>query len=283
MASKKQETDGQIQISPLQTESLELFLVGDSSLILNCMAEKARRDLLAPHKKTAADKATNIKHDPMAEFLSSPHTLKDPKSPTLLALPAAAPKKAMMTAALETSGTNKTQIGRLAWVTGEYLGVYGVPTLIMSVVKSADMNRTPDIRTRCAIREWAIRIRINYVTPTLNPTSIWTLLTNAGLIVGVGDWRQEKGSGSHGQFRLLPLAKASEIDHILSAGRDVQVSAMENPEFYDDESAQLFDWFQSEMKVRGKAVPSQERKVAVTVTNGYVPSSKKTNGHAAIS
>jgi len=40
------------------------------------------------------------------------------------------------------------------------------------------------------------------MAPTINSTTIARLLEIAGLIIGVGDNRQEKGKGSNGQFEL---------------------------------------------------------------------------------
>ena len=93
----------------------------------------------------------------------------------------------MATAALETKGTNKTQIGRLVWVKDYTCDLYGVPELFMSVVRSADMNRTPDVRTRALLREWCLPVTIQFVKPQMTENAILQLLSNGGIIVGVGE------------------------------------------------------------------------------------------------
>jgi hypothetical protein len=253
MAKKKEEPG--IYITEVSESTVECFIVGRTPLIINRLAEKARQELLMPKgRKTAAERAGNLKHNPVEEFRSSAYVIKDDKSPTYLAIPSSAPKRALASAALDIPGAKKAQIGRLTYVTGMLLGVYGLPKLFMAVTRSADMNKTPDIRTRCIVPEWAIKMQINYVTPILKAEMVLSLLTAAGLYIGVGDWRTEKGSGSYGQFTILPTSKSSEIKHILEQGRKEQMEAMANPVAYDDDTLELLTWFNEEVKVRGHKI-----------------------------
>src|SRR5690606_32985291 len=99
-------------------------------------------------RKTAAEKASSLKHDPLQEFADSPYIDEDESAPTYLQHLSSAFKNALKGAALDLPGANKSQIGRLTWVNGERVGIYGVPQIFCSVTRSADMNRTPDVRTR---------------------------------------------------------------------------------------------------------------------------------------
>ena len=72
----------------------------------------------------------------------------------------------------------------------------------MDVVRSADMNKTPDIRTRAFLPRWGAEIDIAFVISALSVHSIISLLANAGIIVGIGDFRQGKGKGSFGTFAV---------------------------------------------------------------------------------
>jgi hypothetical protein len=251
--SKSTNADGaQIIIQEVQEGSVSCYLVGKTPLIVNRLAEKAKWELLFPKgKKTAADRATSIKHDPVAEFRSSAYKMS-PTNGTLLGFPALCVKRAISCAALDIPGASKAQIGRLTYVTGEIISLYGTPKLFMRPTRSSDMNRTPDIRTRCIVPEWAIEVQINFVTPILNATTVLNLLSAAGIYNGLGDWRQQKGSASYGQFRILPINKKKEIEHILKQGCSHQTEAMEKAEAYDDESRELLEWFKTEAKTRGK-------------------------------
>ena len=148
-------------------------------------------------------------------------------------------------------GAKRTQIGRLVYVHGELLPVYGVPKVFMAVTRSADMNKTPDIRTRALVPEWACKLRIEFTKPVLREQSIANLLAAAGFQSGVGDWRQEKGSGSYGSFRLVSDDDPDFVRICSTQGRDAQVQALEEPEAYNDETSEMLAWFDVEMKRRG--------------------------------
>lgn len=255
MVTRKTDETQTIEIAPILTETIVVAVRGARPLILNRMAEKARHELLLPKgRKSAADKAANLKHNPLEEFRSSPYTIADDDAPTMLAMPSSAFKGAMMQAALDLPGAKKAQIGRLVWVEGDMTPVYGIPELFMSVTRSADINRTPDIRTRAIVPEWAAIVTISFATPLLTKRSVVNLLAASGQLCGVGDWRPEKGKGTYGQFHLVDAEKDEAFKRIVaSGGRAAQLAAMSDPAAYDQESEELLGWFDTELKVRGRA------------------------------
>lgn len=239
-----------IEIPEIRKGRLLISVVGTRPLICNRMSEKARHTLLLPSgRKTAAEKQSSLKHDPLSEYQASPYRMPVGSS-TLIALMSSAFKGAMSTAALDLPGTKKAQIGRLVFVESDYTPVYGKPYLFMSVTRSADMNRTPDIRTRAILPRWACQLSVTFVQPLLNAQAIYNLLAAAGVSVGVGDWRPEKGKGDYGQFRIVN-ADDPELVEILQEGRIVQERAMLDPEPYDGESAEMLSWWSDEVKRRG--------------------------------
>lgn len=244
----------EIEIAELRRESLEVCVVGRSPLILNCMAAKAKRELLLPKRKmNAAEKAGSLKHDPLQEFRdSAKYSVEDDGH--LLCLPATAFKSAIRSAALVIPGATKSQIGRLTYIDGEEVGVFGKPSMMMSVVRSADINHTPDIRTRCAIKEWCAKLTIVYCVPILTGKSVRNLLSVAGEVIGVGDFRPEKGAGAFGRFEIVEET-SEEYQAILANGNNVQESVMnsETPPYYDGETAKLHHWYKNELAERGKA------------------------------
>lgn len=252
--SAKSETATTIDIVQLRTETISLRIIGTTPLLINRLAEKARRQLLMPPAKmNATDRATNLKHEPLQEFRSSVHRLPD--GPTLLALPSTAFKGAMCSTAIEIPSTSKAQIGRLVYVPGEYVAVYGVPQIDARIVRSADINKTPDIRTRAIVPQWCCELTTTFVVPQLKAAAIANLIAASGIICGVGDNRQEKGrgSGNYGSFQVV-ADKASEKawDSIVAAGgREQQVAALDDPHPYNSETSELLNWFSSESKRRG--------------------------------
>ena len=77
------------------------------------------------------------------------------------------------------------------------------------------------------------------------------LLSAAGVIVGVGDWRQEKGSGNYGLFRVAQPDDKELLEIMRTGGRKAQFAALETPGFYDKESQDLIQWFGETLAARG--------------------------------
>lgn len=248
MAKTTEETT--ITVNPLQRASVKLRIIGTMPLFQNRMANKAKQQLLVGgRKKGTADRAA-IKHDPLQEYRNSAEIL--PSGPTALGLRVIAVKSAMATAALETPGLSKTSAQRLLFLPGEFALLYGTPQLRMDVVRSADIAKTPDIRTRCYLPKWGAEVEITYIIPQLSVQSVVALLCNAGVLVGVGDYRQEKGKGSFGSFRVLGEGEKDDEwnDLIKNHGRKAQSAALANPEYADRDTEDLMEFYGSEVKRR---------------------------------
>lgn len=249
MTTKVKQESSEIVIEQLKMGSIKVWVKGISPLIYNAMSEKARHELLYPKgKKTAADKAGNLKHDPIEEYRNSVYK-RIGTGPTRLIFPSAAFKGAMAQAALDLPGAKKAQIGRLVWVVGDYVDLYGTPQMLMSVTRSSDMNHTPDIRTRAIVRDWACQIHVQFMKPNLNETAVGRLIDAGGILSGVGDFRQGKGKGNYGQYQMCEEADAQNI--IKSGNLVSQDAALKAPEFYDVETQGLYKWFEDERKKRG--------------------------------
>jgi len=241
----------EIQVVQVKRGSVTFCVLGSTPLLYHRLAQKASRELLLPSpKKNRNERETTLKHDPFREYRDSVHATSDPKSPTLLMLPAMAFKCALRNAAVDIPGSaTKAAIGRLAYVQGDSVHVYGVPKIHTTIVRMADMARTPDVRTRACLPQWACKLTINYVKPILNENVVANLLAGAGIMQGVGDFRTEKGKGNYGCFELVD-EDDERFQAMLAFGRKQQVAAMNDPECYDDETAELLGWFSKEAKRR---------------------------------
>ena len=239
-----------IEVDPVRVGRVTVWLKGTTPMICNCMSAKVRRALLCPSgRKGKAEREQSLKHDPLAEYRDSMKK-RAGDGPTRILVPAPAPKGAMAEAAKETKGTNAKQIGRLVNAVGTDCDLYGVPQMFMSVVRSADINHTPDIRTRALLPEWCMQVTLLFVKPQLSEKSILQLLCNAGVIIGLGDFRPEKGKGNYGQFEVVTEADCKSI--IKSGGMKQQDAAIRDPKCYDADTEELFSWFDSEVDRRGK-------------------------------
>jgi len=245
--------NGVIEIYEIETQQIDVCLIGTSPLILNRMSQKVWQELLFPKgRKSTVERQQSMKHDPIREFRDAPYMLpKHVKAPTALGVMASGFKRGMGTAALDIPGAKRTQIGRLVHVPGEYVPVFGLPRVFMSITRSADINHTPDVRTRAILPEWACRITIKFVTSALRQKSITNLLAAAGFVSGLGDWRQEKGSGSFGAYRICSVDDPDFVRITQTMGRERQLEALANPQAYNDETAEMLAWFDIEVSRRG--------------------------------
>lgn len=239
----------EITIDRISTGTLTVQIVGTSPLYFNSMSNKAKRTLLMPEvmsRKTRAERASDFKHRPVEEFRGSVYSQANGE--TYLEMPSPAFKGSMMTAALDLPNVRKKEIGRLVWVEGYRVPIWGVPFLKMDVVRSADMNKTPDVRTRAFLPEWCSEITLSFMQPNLTAKSIINLLAAGGLISGVGDFRQEKGKGSFGQFRLVESREDPDFVRITSGGgRAEQIQAMNEATPFDEETAEMLSWYSAEV------------------------------------
>jgi hypothetical protein len=140
-------------------------------------------------------------------------------------------------------------VNRLVFMPEPRIRIWGGPLLKMDVVRSADMNRTPDILTRAYLPRWGAEMDIAFVTPALSVHSIISLMANAGIIVGIGDFRQGRGKGSFGIFAVAgdELGEWADAWQAITAeGRMVQLAALAKPVAADDEKRELLAILQAE-------------------------------------
>ncbi len=254
----------ELNILPISQGRVNFVIVGETPLYFNRMSEKAKRQLLlGGSRKTSAERAEALKHDPIAEFRASVYRHPGADFPTRLKFPGDAFRKAMGTAALDIPGARKTEIGRLTNIGGLFnVDVYGIPRLAMDVVRSADAAKTPDIRTRAILPRWCCAFGINFIRPKLTEKAVGHLMAAAGVLCGIGDWRQEKGSASFGSFRLVDVDDAEFAEIVRTGAREAQDEALLNPVCYNEESQELLDWYHEEILRRGRENQSSSRRKA---------------------
>jgi hypothetical protein len=217
---------------------------------MNRMTETALQEFLLPaRKKNRAEKETTLKHDPMSEFRNSAYRLPG-NGPTGVMLPGIAFKSAMRAVTADMPGATKAAVGRLTFVKQESIPIYGIPQILGTNVRQGGMARTPDIRFRAIFPQWAGSFDVTFQKPLLNENVVASLLAAAGEIVGVGDWRPEKGSGNYGQFRLVDQKEYNAVIKQIGARKE-QLKAFEAPICYDERTEKLLEWFENEAGSRG--------------------------------
>lgn len=252
-----------IVVNEIETSTADFNVVGLSPLIMHRYALKAWRELLYPGPKlNRAERQTTLKHQPLQEYRECLYLNRDDKRPSLFHIPNGMFHGALGAAAKDIPGASKAEIVRLTRVTDINIDLFGLPQLFMSMVRNRDMNRTPDVRTRPIFAHWACRVHFRYVAGLLTRPTIANLFGAAGLIVGIGDWRGEKG-GPYGSFRLAEDDDKEFVNIVKTQGRKPQQQAFNTPAYFDEDTADLMRWFNTELVRREQKTPKPKRVVTV--------------------
>lgn len=242
------------EIKPVQIHEKRatFHILGITPLIYNSANLHVMADMLLPPERiTQAEKGVFLKHDVYREYKQSTYARRDMETgPTRLLLPCRMFKRAMQEAAKRVPGAKGTEIAQLVWVQQEYTDLFGFPMLRMDWVRNTDIKRTPDVRTRATCPEWYCCIAITFVTPQINIDAIGTLLSAAGKICGVGDYRQQKGYGNYGQFELVN-ENDPRIAAIKKNGLKQQDQGLADPTPYDRVTETLLEFYNEEAPRRG--------------------------------
>lgn len=256
MATK--ETAEPIVVTEIQMTEMRFNLVGITPLMPHSASAHAKGQLLYPApKKNATEKATSMKHEPHNEYREAAYQYSDIEvGETRLYQPASAIKAAIRDVAIDMIGTKKAQIGRLTTIVGEKLPAYGVPQLKTMLVRSSDPKKTPDIRTLPCLKRWAVpNVVVSFVGSLIKRESVANLVSNAGIIIGIGDGRPQKGYFDFGKWRLAEDDDEELLDIMATGAREAQEQALAEPEYYDLESERLIEWFLAERKKRSAMTP----------------------------
>jgi hypothetical protein len=277
----KEPVSTRIDVAEIDQEEIQFNILGTSPLLMHRYQQKAWQQLLFPSEaKNRAERAQTMKHVPVEEFRGALYRNRSDKEPSLIHLPPGAIHGALASAALDIPGAKKSQIERLTQVIGTQINLFGVPQLFMSMVRNSDMNRTPDVRTRPLFPEWACTVTIRYTQRIITERAVASLLGAAGMIVGIGDWRPQKGGG-YGCFQLVDDKDEDFKRIVKTQARDAQLKAFEKPECFDLDTEELLAWYESEVirretdrrpsaKARKDAVDAATAKV-----NGTAPPAGK--------
>lgn len=239
-----------MNIQPLKMRNIILFFVGTSPLIMHRFAQKAWQELLYPSApKNRAERASTLKHQPLEEYQGCFYRNRDRDDPALFHLPGGMIHKAIAAAALDIPGAARTEIGRWVQVETANINFFGTPSLFMSMVRNSDMKKTPDVRTRPIFEKWAFSCEFRFKADPLTDQGMVALAAAAGDIVGLGDWRPQRG-GSFGRFRLTKPSDAAYTELIKKHGRAAQQHAYDLPAYHDLDTQDLMTWFTQEVQRR---------------------------------
>ncbi len=209
-----------VVLPPLNLQSMNVTIVGETPLIVHAWSQKAKEEMLAKHLKQAIP--PKEAKDPEQDFVDSLYMIEGGG----YGFPSVAIKDCMVTAITSVGGMTKVGARQAFRVVGEQALVRGAwPGLVMrqDLVRilgsepqmREDMVRvgmgTADIRYRGQFWPWYITCNVSYNGNVLSPEQLLNLLNVAGFGVGIGDWRSEK-NGQSGAFRVGTAEDVKEIE-----------------------------------------------------------------------
>lgn len=195
LETKQPVVKSQIVLPDLDIRTLQIRIVGDSSLIVHKWSEKAIKMMLA---KQMGEASIGREHkNPEEDFRESLYMMPNGKG---YGFPTIGFKCAAVTACTSMGKSiTKVQARQAFHIMGELVEVEGTPEMRCDMVRIG--QGTADIRFRGEFFPWSCLLTVRYNARVLTDRQLANLFSTAGFAVGVGEWRAEK-DGQHGLFHV---------------------------------------------------------------------------------
>jgi hypothetical protein len=216
-----------------------IWLVGDSPLITHAWSEKAKRQMLERHGR--APIAGRQERKPEDEYKASLYEMGD----GVYGFPVTGIKNCILSRAHKDRGTARTDVRSSLWLDSPMsrvrpalagaicdmplVRIWGdAPEMREDMVKiGAGLNKTANLAYRGQFTRWAIRISGRYNSIVINEANLGSLINEAGVASGLGEWRNER----NGVFGKFHVANPDEDDawEDFAAGRRKDVPVVVDP------------------------------------------------------
>lgn len=219
--TKKTETapavpEAKLEIADIDVETVLVPIVGTASLIVHKFSEKAKRQMLDAMQGKKSQKTVR---DPAADYEAAFHRIKGGG----YGFPCTGFKQSIVSGArFYGKSVSMTELRQFLFLDGEWsddelapqklIRIEGEPRMREDVVRYG-MGST-DLAYRPEFREWSATLEITYVRSALSQSSLLSLISAAGIGVGVGEWRPlgKKSTGEFGTFKLDPTKKLEIVN-----------------------------------------------------------------------
>ena len=221
MATAKTEL---VEIKPIELESYEVTISGDTPIIMHAWSDKAKRMMLEAQQGKAKGKKKDIKR-PADDFIQSMYWIegkpeysdnatdeeimtafeKAVKNGARFGFPITAVKQAAISAAYRMGWSkDKMSLRGVFFLESDYGDMVEIQS--DTPIIREDMVRigqgTADIRYRGEFRNWKATFRIKYNrNGGYSLENIMNIINAGGFVCGIGEWRPEK-DGSFGTYHI---------------------------------------------------------------------------------
>lgn len=230
MATKKK-SDNSVDLGALLSEKatytpLRAWLVGTTPLIVHAWSEKARREML--QKQTKATKTGKVARTPEEDFVNSLYEMGEEKNgKKYYGFPVTGIKNAILSSAHKDKGIPRSTVMSALWLDADMVRTRPAlqsaicdmplvrlwasePEMREDMVKiGAGLNKKANLAYRGQFTTWAIKIEGQFNATVLPEKALAFLIAEAGVGIGIGEWRNEK-RGLFGSFHLATPEEQKE-------------------------------------------------------------------------
>ncbi len=196
-------------IKPIETETLEIPIIGTAPLIVSRFSEKAKKQMLDAQMGV---KKQPEKRNPRREYLASLYRagISPDDGSQRFGLPSMAFKMATIGAGrFYGKQVKMTELRQFMFFhglavpteAGRMVVINGQPRMREDYVRLAGVNHPADLRYRGCFYRWSATLIVSYTKNLLDRDSLVSLLDAGGLGVGVGEWRPER-NGEFGTYKV---------------------------------------------------------------------------------
>lgn len=187
-----------ITLEPIEQETLEIAIKGQTPLIVHSWSQKAKQMMLNAQQGVKTPKQPK---DPAQDYEDSIYRLADGRH----GVPATALKNATISGARFFKGSvTMASLKPVLYVHADDPAA-GLVAITGEPRPREDMVRvgmgTADLRYRAEYPDWSATIRVTFTPHMIDAASV-VALVDAGGRVGIGEWRPEKG-GIYGTYSVV--------------------------------------------------------------------------------
>ena len=222
---------GELLSSATTLDTFSIWLVGDTPLIVHAWSHKAKHEML--FKQAKGTKSGKEARNPEADFINSLYEMAEVKGKKIYGFPVTGIKNAILSSAHKDKGVPRSVVQSALYLDADMVRVrpandgaicdmplvriYGSdPEKREDMVRiGAGLSKTANLAYRGQFTHWAIRISGQFNSTVLAPQALAFLIKEAGVGVGIGEWRNEK-KGIFGAFHLAMLEEQNAWDRYAS-------------------------------------------------------------------
>lgn len=213
---------GALLSSAVTYQPFRVWLVGETPLIVHAWSQKAKLEML--QKQVKATKAGKDARDPERDFVDSLYPMGKVGGKMTYGFPVTGIKNAALSSAHKDKGIARSVVQSALWFDADMVRVMPAlskaicdmplvrlwgsdPEMREDMVRiGVGMSKTANLAYRGQFTTWAVRLTGKFNSTVLSPEALLFLIREAGVGIGIGEWRNEK-KGIFGSFRLADIAE----------------------------------------------------------------------------